>query len=130
MTQRTKVVNLLTDYFETKGGVMTLREYDKQGDAPIRSMRVRQIFGSWNRMENIVRKADSRNSKPENFVPLTDIDEVIAERNAKLLAEYELIGAGSKAEEAPEEEAPEEVVVNEEKTPKPTTSANKTAKSS
>jgi hypothetical protein len=78
MTQRTATIDKLVVYFNEIGQVLKPHEYRLRTDTPIRYARIRSIFGSWNRMENIVRKHNARNEKPADYVPATDVDEVLA----------------------------------------------------
>lgn len=78
MTQRTATIEKLVVYFNEVGAVLKPHEYRLRTDTPIRYARVRSIFGSWNRMENIVRKHNARNEKPVDYVPATDVEEVLA----------------------------------------------------
>lgn len=78
MTQRTATIDKLVVYFNEIGQVLKPHEYRLRTDTPIRYARIRSIFGSWNRMENIVRKHNARNEKPDDYVPATDVDEVLA----------------------------------------------------
>ena len=78
MTQRTATIDKLVVYFNEIGQVLKPHEYRLRTGTPIRYARIRSIFGSWNRMENIVRKHNARNEKPADYVPATDVDEVLA----------------------------------------------------
>lgn len=100
MTQRTHAVALLAAYFEKHGGIMTHAEYKKRTDTPIRFARVKTIFGSWNRMERIVRVFNGRNFRSPDYIPSTDADEVVR-KNAEAQALYaETIRAASENLEA------------------------------
>lgn len=77
MTQRTQVAYQLAAYFEHKGHILSVTEYQKETDVPIRLAVVKRVFGSWNRMENIVRTINARNIRPADYKPATDIDDVI-----------------------------------------------------
>lgn len=88
MSQRTKAVELLSEYFEEKGDILTPHQYRKEKDTPIRLEQVKRVFGNWSRMEKIVRAFDARNkNKP---APSTNAREVIAEQN-RLAAEHEAL---------------------------------------
>lgn len=86
MTQRSQSARVLDDYFKSIGKVLSAEEYRKRTDTPIRYARVKSIFGSWNRMENILRIANSRNEKPEGYIPATNVDEILAANAAELEA--------------------------------------------
>jgi hypothetical protein len=107
MTQRTKVAAQLAAYFDNKGHILSASEYRKQKDAPIRFALVNSIFGGWNRMEKVVRTFNGRNQKGEDYVPATDVDEVIrrasqadAEYAEKMRAASENLEAKTAREEA------------------------------
>jgi hypothetical protein len=87
MTKRTHTANVLAVYFEEKGHILSLHEYKQQEDAPIRPAIIKKTFGSWNRMENIVRGFNIRNQKRSDFEATSDVDDVI-NRNAQVEAEY------------------------------------------
>jgi hypothetical protein len=88
MSQRSKTVELLSEYFEEKGDILTPHQYKKEKDTPIRLEQVKRVFGNWSRMEKIVRAFDARNkNKP---APFTNASEVIGEQN-RLAAEHEAL---------------------------------------
>lgn len=87
MTKRTHAAHTLAAYFDEKGGILSLDEYKKQKDAPIRFVAVKKTFGSWNRMEKIVRALNIRNKQRAERDPTTDVNEVVR-RNAAVEAEY------------------------------------------
>lgn len=88
MSQRSKAIETLSEYFETKGEILSPQQYRKEKDTPIRLEAVKRTFGTWSRMEKIVRAFDARNkNRPE---PTTDAREVIAEQN-RLAAEHEAL---------------------------------------
>jgi hypothetical protein len=87
MTKRTHVAQQLAAYFEEKGRILSQAEYNKEKDAPIRSAAVKKTFGSWNRMENIVRAFNIRNQLKSEAPITSDVNEVIR-RNAEAEAEY------------------------------------------
>lgn len=87
MTRRTHAANILAVYFEQKGHILSASEYKKQDDTPIRFAAINKLFGSWNRMENIVRSSKSREQRRAELANLTDVDEVIR-RNAEEDAKY------------------------------------------
>jgi hypothetical protein len=83
MTQRTTTIDKLVVYFNEIGQILKPHEYRLRTDTPIRFARIRSIFGSWNRMENLVRKHNTRNEKPADYVPPTDVDAILNARYAK-----------------------------------------------
>lgn len=86
MSQRSKVIETLSEYFETKGEILSPQQYKVETDTPIRLAAVRRTFGNWSRMEKIVRAFDARNkNRPE---PMTNAQEINAETN-RLAAEHE-----------------------------------------
>jgi hypothetical protein len=87
MTKRTHVANQLAAYFEEKGKILNPVEYKKEKDTPVRFALVKKTFGSWNRMENIVRGFNIRNQLRSEQPRTSDVDEVIR-RNAEVEAEY------------------------------------------
>lgn len=55
-TTRNKIfLEQLARYFESKGKVLNIKEYKESGDVPIRFAQVKRIFGSWTRLEQMVR---------------------------------------------------------------------------
>ncbi len=88
MSQRTKAVELLSEYFEKKGEILHPTSYIQEKDTPIRFQVVRRTFGSWSRMENIVRAFDARNkNRPE---PDTNVNEILAEQN-RIASDHEAL---------------------------------------
>jgi len=77
MTQRTATLDKLVVYFNEIGQILKPHEYRLRTDTPIRFARVRSIFGSWNRMENLVRKHNARNEKSADYVPPTNVDAIL-----------------------------------------------------
>lgn len=87
MSQRTKAAELLSEYFEKKGDILTPKQYRSEKDTPIRLEQVKRVFGNWSRMEKIVRALDARNKdRPEP----TNAREIVAEQN-KALADHEAL---------------------------------------
>lgn len=79
MSQRSKAVELLSEYFEKKGEILNPVQYKQETDTPIRLGAVKRTFGTWSRMEKIVRAFDARNkNRPE---PITNAREVIDQVN-------------------------------------------------
>lgn len=54
MTRRTSIISQIGAYFASKGGVMTMEEYKKAEDAPIRYVLIKRTIGSWGRLLNMV----------------------------------------------------------------------------
>lgn len=80
MANRTKVLETLDEYFKTKKGrILTSQEYSRETDTPIRIQQIRNIFGSWNRMEKLLMAKESRED-----LATTNVNDVIAARNAAL----------------------------------------------
>ncbi len=80
MANRTKVIETLKQYFDKKGRVLNSQEYSRESDTPIRIQQVRNIFGSWNRMEKLLMARETRGAAD----PITDVNEVIAARDKAL----------------------------------------------
>lgn len=78
MANRTKVIETLDTYFKKKGRVLNAQEYSRETDTPIRVQQVRNIFGTWNKMEKLIMARDARTA-PE---AITDIEDVLAAKNA------------------------------------------------
>ena len=85
MSHRTATAKIIADYFNEKGHIFTPSEYMKAKDVPIRFATIKKNFGSWNRMENIVRGLDPKFARDRE--PDTDVVEVIR-RNAAAEREY------------------------------------------
>jgi hypothetical protein len=62
MLDRNKVLRALIKYFEEKGRVLTYQEYARETDTPVRAQSVKQVFGSWARMETLMTKETPKNS--------------------------------------------------------------------
>jgi hypothetical protein len=86
MSQRSKAIELLAEYFDEKGEILDPVQYKHETDTPIRLGQVKRIFGNWSRMEKIVRAFDARNKNRP--APSTNAREIIAETN-RLAAEHE-----------------------------------------
>lgn len=54
MVNRNKVHKALIKYFEQKGRVLSAQEYSRETDTPVRVQTVKQVFGSWTRMEKLI----------------------------------------------------------------------------
>lgn len=83
MANRTKVIETLKQYFDKKGRVLNSQEYSRETDTPIRIQQVRNIFGSWNRMEKLLMARELRTAPDV----ITDVEEVLAARNKTLYEE-------------------------------------------
>lgn len=76
MLNPSKVHKALIKYFEQKGRVLTPQEYSRETDTPVRISDIKEIFGSWKRMETLIMATDK--------VPATNglnVDALIKERN-------------------------------------------------
>lgn len=115
MANKTTCVELLDEYFDTKGRVYNLAEYKLATDSPVRFQILLQHFGSWNRVERIMLARRHERAEVHN-----DVDEVLAARNA---AELEAIEAAKAAKaalnEVPVEEEPVKEPVKEPTKPAP-----------
>ena len=80
MASKTKVLETLESYFKTKGRVLKAQEYSRETDTPIRLQQVRNVFGTWNRMEKLLMARDARTAPDA----ITDIEDVLAARNKAL----------------------------------------------
>ena len=74
MTQKTTVIEILDEYFKTKGKILRSREYQLQDDTPIRYQVVVNLFGNWPRMEKIMMARREAQAT-------TNVDEIVKERN-------------------------------------------------
>lgn len=54
MTRRTSIVQLVGNYFASKGKVLTADEYKAQDDVPVRFQVVKRTIGSWSRLVNMI----------------------------------------------------------------------------
>lgn len=75
MANRTKVIETLEEYFKKKGRILNAQEYARETDTPIRLQQVRNIFGSWNKVEKLLM------AREYNSDQITNVDELIAARN-------------------------------------------------
>lgn len=73
MLNRTLVLRALIKYFEEKGRVLTYQEYAQETDTPVRVQSIKQLFGSWARLERTIMTNENKNS--------LDTDAVLAENN-------------------------------------------------
>ena len=55
MANKKAVLKQLADYFAEKGMMMTPSEYKEADDAPIRYMVAKRPFGSWARMQGMIK---------------------------------------------------------------------------
>lgn len=79
-TIRTNTIDAIGAFFEKEGRIYTAREYQKLNNPPVRMAQIKRLFGSWGRLETILRKSDSRNFK--DAIPDTNIEEVLKARFA------------------------------------------------
>ena len=110
MASRTKVLETLIEYFKEKGRVLKSQESSRETDTPIRIQQIRNIFGSWNRMEKLIMAREQRGA-PE---ATTDVNEVIAAREAGLYeAQKQWKEASENQDKKAEREAEAQVVAEE-----------------
>ncbi len=62
MVNRNLALRVLIKYFDEKGRVLTFQEYARETDTPLHVQLVKQLFGSWARMETIMNKERPKNS--------------------------------------------------------------------
>jgi hypothetical protein len=74
MANRTRVIDTLKEYFQSKGRVLSAQEYARETDTPIRLQQVRNIFGSWNKVEKLLMAREAPDA-------ITNVDEVLEARN-------------------------------------------------
>ncbi len=77
MANRTKVLDTMDQYFKTKGRILNPQEYSRETDTPIRLQQVRNIFGTWNKMEKLLMAREANATSDQ----ITDVNDVIAARN-------------------------------------------------
>jgi len=75
---KTRAIQTLAEYFETKGRVMSRQEYTRETDTPIRFQQLVTLFGSWNKVEKLLMAREARDA-------ITNIDEVLAAKNRAAL---------------------------------------------
>ena len=56
MANKAAILKQLADYFAEKGKVLTVAEYKAADDRPIRYMVAMRPFGSWSRMQSMLRR--------------------------------------------------------------------------
>lgn len=118
MANRAKVLETLRHYFEQKGRVLNSQEYTREADAPVRTPQIRNLFGSWGKMEKLLMANDAN-------VPATnglDVDAVIKARNdaaAAAAAEWKAASENqdAKAKREAEAQAVAEVLARNAATP-------------
>jgi hypothetical protein len=54
---RPQVLKVLMEYFEKKGKILSIEEYKAAEDVPMRFMVAKRAFGSWARMEQMIKTA-------------------------------------------------------------------------
>lgn len=72
-----KILLALIKYFEEKGRVLTIQEYSRETDTPVRVQSIKQAFGSWTKMEKSIMNKDNKASASNGI----NVDQVIADRN-------------------------------------------------
>ena len=55
MANKRAILKTMADYFAEKGSMLTPTEYKEADDAPVRYMVAKRPFGSWARMQSMVR---------------------------------------------------------------------------
>tara|TARA_R100001015_G_C4629804_1_gene190928 strand:- start:2693 stop:2980 length:288 start_codon:yes stop_codon:yes gene_type:complete len=55
MANKKAILNQLADYFAKKGSMMTPSEFKAADDAPMRYMVAKRPFGSWVRMQGMIK---------------------------------------------------------------------------
>ncbi|RZK45215.1 MAG: hypothetical protein EOO61_00735 [Hymenobacter sp.] len=78
MVNRSKALKTLTDYFETKGRVLTSLEYSRETDTPMELRQVKAYFGSWKLMEKLLMANDANKAPATNGL---NVDALIKARN-------------------------------------------------
>jgi hypothetical protein len=77
MLNRNKVLIALIKYFKEKGRVLSVQEYSREADTPVRIQAIKEVFGSWKKMETIIMATE--NGRAESRL---NVDEMIRERGA------------------------------------------------
>lgn len=96
-----KILLALIKYFEEKGRVLTIQEYSRETDTPVRVQSIKEAFGSWTKMEKSIMNLDNKASSSSGI----NVDQVIADRNK---AAYEVAVQWREASEDQEEKAARE----------------------
>jgi hypothetical protein len=74
MAERNKVLVALINYFKQKGRVLDLQEYSRETDTPVRIQTIKDVFGSWKKMENIIMANENGRAKGG-----TNVNELVRE---------------------------------------------------
>lgn len=98
---RNKILLALIKYFEDKGRVLTIQEYSRETDTPVRVQLIKQAFGSWTKMEKLMMTKDNKASATNGI----NVDQVIAARNK---AEYDAAAQWKEASENQDKKARKE----------------------
>lgn len=77
MLNRNKVLKALINYFEQKGRVLNIQEYSRETDTPVRIQAIKELFGTWKKMEIIIMATQNGRAASR-----TNVDELIRERGA------------------------------------------------
>lgn len=96
-----KILLALIKYFEEKGRVLTIQEYSRETDTPVRVQSIKEAFGSWTKMEKSIMNLDNKASSSSGI----NVDQVIADRNK---AAYDAAVQWREASEDQEEKAARE----------------------
>lgn len=91
MENRSRVLKALMKYFKEKGSVLSVQEYSRETDTPVRIQTIKEIFGSWKRMETIIMATE--NGRAPNR---TNVNDLIRQRGA---AEQEAVNQWTEASE-------------------------------
>ena len=75
MLDRSKVLKALIKYFAQKGRVLTVQEYSREADTPVRIQSIKETFGSWKRMENIIMATENGRREAR-----TNVNDLIRQR--------------------------------------------------
>ena len=83
MANRKAVLEQLANYFADKGQMMSPAEYKKADDTPMRFMVAKRPFGSWARMQGMVKANFPEQWDKANKVVATPAPKAAAPKKAK-----------------------------------------------
>ena len=69
--KRPQVLKQLMEYFEKKGKVLSIDEYKAANDTPMRFMVAKRAFGSWARMQQMLKTAGFNEASIGKSTPST-----------------------------------------------------------
>lgn len=98
MQNRQKILRALIKFFEDKGRVLSYQEYAQEPDTPVRVQTVKQVFGSWAKMEKLIMPNDNKSSG-------LNVDALIEARNKQA---YEAAAQWKEASENQDKKAQRE----------------------